>query len=277
MKTIKISLLFLIGGFSGAVSGQVGVNTTAPNATLDVIGKADNTSTVDGVIAPRLNGTQLKNKDNLYNAAQDGTIVYVTQPLTSSTTSARTRNILVKGYYNFDSSKGINGEWVRMFYNPPQVLAGAVSGNAHQGAAVTVSSTNSNTGVGNLESRTFTVNERSLVTFTISVPVVNVLNASGSNLTDGASKAYGTNLFLTGGSYNNYLLTRQGASFTNSGNFYTTGVFQVGAARSLILDPGTYTANLSVFVFARDSTGVRASFGTETDTVFDIIAYPFTN
>jgi len=277
MNTVKNGLMFLMMGCSVYSFAQVGINNTSPNATLDVTSAADDISKIDGVIAPRITGTQLRNKDNLYNAAQDGTIVYVTQPLTGSTTTNRTRNILVKGYYNFDSSRGPSGEWVRMFNTPSENLAGAIAGSAHPGAAVTISSTNSNLGIGNLETRTFVITERSLVTFNVSVPVADVFDVNGNNLIDGTSKGYGINLYLSGGGFNNYLLARQGASFTNSASFYTNGIFQVGATRFLILDPGTYTADLTVFVFSRDIAGIRASFGVGADTVFDIISSPKPN
>lgn len=271
MKKVRILLATLLAGAGNYMIAQVGVNTTAPKVTLDVVGTPGDTQKTDGVIVPRITGEQLKNKDNLYGSDQDGTIIYVTQPLTNTTTSSRTVNVLRKGYYSFNSTKGTSGEWVKMFYNSPDILAGGTAGSAHPGAAVILSSTDGNTSVGDLETRTFTLTEKSVVVFTMSVPVTNVLGANGSALSDGASKGYGSNLFLSGGSFNNALICRQGVSFTNSGNFYTTGVFQVGASRTLVLDPGTYTARIRVYVYAVDTIGIRASFGTGADTVFDII------
>ncbi|WP_261511730.1 hypothetical protein [Chryseobacterium paludis] len=49
----------------------------------------------------------------MYTVEQNGTIIYVTDELDGSSTTARTRNVLRKGYYSFDSSKGSDGEWVR--------------------------------------------------------------------------------------------------------------------------------------------------------------------
>ncbi|MDR2275788.1 MAG: hypothetical protein LBF27_33075 [Sphingobacterium sp.] len=272
-KTIALCVIFSIG--SGLfVQGQVGINTTEPKSTLDIAGNADQSDITDGIIAPRITGTQLKNKDDRYTADQDGAIVYVTQGLAVSDTTERTRTVLRKGYYNFDASRGTVGEWVRMFDNAPTVLSGANASNAHTGAAVIVSAANNNTGNASLLTRTFTVTERSLVTFSISVPVNQILNANGSNLTDGTSKNYGFNLVLTGGGLNNYLFTRQGAAFSNGGNSYTTGIFQLNSTRSIVLEPGNYTADLKVYVYARDATGIRASFGgtgVGVDTVIDII------
>lgn len=274
-RTITFALLtifFVENGFY--INAQVGVNTTTPKATMDISGKPGDTNVTDGVIAPRITGTELKNKDDRYLAEQNGTIVYVTQELAGSAVTAKTRNVLRKGYYNFDSSKGTGGEWVRMFDNAPTIFAGADGNNAHTAAAVTVSAVNDNTGVANLITRTFTVTERSLVTITASVPVSEILNANGNNLTDGASKNYGFNLILNGGNFNNYIFTRQGAAFANSANFYATGIYQLNSARAVVLEPGTYTytATIRVFVYARDSTGIRASFGGPSiDSVLDII------
>ncbi|WP_261511731.1 hypothetical protein [Chryseobacterium paludis] len=66
-----------------------------------------------------------------------------------------------------------------------------------------------------------------MVTFRVSVPASEILIANDSNLTDGASKNYGFNLILNVGSFNNYLFTRQGAAFSNSGNFYAMGIYHI--------------------------------------------------
>ncbi|WP_312089410.1 hypothetical protein [Chryseobacterium sp.] len=99
---------------SSIAFSQVGVNTNAPQATLDVVASPNSSSKVDGFIAPRLKGSELKSKDNLYNAAQDGTIVYVTEALASSSVSDRTTNVTSIGYYYFDKNKSTNGRWMKL-------------------------------------------------------------------------------------------------------------------------------------------------------------------
>ncbi|WP_312390554.1 hypothetical protein [Chryseobacterium sp.] len=98
-KTIAAVLLM---AFSNVYFSQVGIRTSAPDATLDVVGKPTVTNAPDGVIAPRLTGNQLKAKDNVYGTKQTGTIVYATSA--ASPTSAKTMNVSEAGYYYFDGS-----------------------------------------------------------------------------------------------------------------------------------------------------------------------------
>lgn len=82
---------------------QVGINTTTPKATLDIVGKPTSTIAVDGVIVPRLTGDQLKSKDAVYTSAdQTGSIVYVTQPV--GTASTKTTYVTAAGYFFFDGT-----------------------------------------------------------------------------------------------------------------------------------------------------------------------------
>ena len=91
---------------------QTGINTLSPQATLDVVGKPSSLTEVDGVIAPRLSGNQLKAKDALYSSAQTGAIVYVTSA--ASPTTAKTINVISSGYYFFDGNV-----WVKVNDNKP--------------------------------------------------------------------------------------------------------------------------------------------------------------
>lgn len=79
---------------------QVGINTNSPNAMLEIASKPDDLSVVDGLIPPKLDGEVLKSKDDLYETDQLGTIIYVTEPITSST--PKTVNVTSKGHYYYD-------------------------------------------------------------------------------------------------------------------------------------------------------------------------------
>ncbi|MDY3339495.1 hypothetical protein PG279_09950 [Riemerella anatipestifer] len=96
MKKILLCAVFL----PLALQAQVGINTPNPKATLDVVGKASDANALDGIVAPRLKGVELKTKN--YTSEQKGAIVYVTEAETSP--SGQTTNVTDAGYYYFDGS-----------------------------------------------------------------------------------------------------------------------------------------------------------------------------
>ena len=69
--------IILLGSLilSSAAYSQVGIDTDTPKATLDIKASPSISTRIDGFIAPRLKGSELKAKDGLYTTAQDGTIV----------------------------------------------------------------------------------------------------------------------------------------------------------------------------------------------------------
>ncbi|GGE97824.1 hypothetical protein SAMN05443634_106176 [Chishuiella changwenlii] len=92
---------------------QVGVNTTSPNATLEVASSPTNTTQADGFIPPKLTGEQLKMKDGAYQTAQIGSIIYITAPVV--TPSPKTVNVTTSGHYYFNGAlwqemKGVNAD-----------------------------------------------------------------------------------------------------------------------------------------------------------------------
>ncbi|WP_250255690.1 hypothetical protein [Chryseobacterium sp. Marseille-Q3244] len=283
LRPVKIALSFLLFTVANNLYGQVGVNTTTPQATLDVTGYAEDAAKTDGIIAPRVTGNQLKAKDNLYNSTQDGAIVYVTEPLAVNETTNRTINVRAKGYYEFNASLGTNGQWVSMFQRDPAIVAG---GNILNRTMIpeTVLST-SGTTQATLFSQQFTLSRKSIVEVYFSVPVTNLLRANGQTLVDGASKLFGLNVYLSktdSPAFSNQNIVRDTETFTNSGNNYVVGIFQLNGSRKFVLDAGTYTMNFSGFVYANpsDPVGVRATFGTNSTansdlrSVIDIVASP---
>ncbi|UMQ42078.1 hypothetical protein MKS83_22215 [Chryseobacterium sp. Y16C] len=103
MKKNFYTLIFL-GLFATGYSqtGNVGINTTTPTATLDVNGSPTDVSKVDGFIPPRITGNQLAAKDAVYTTNQNGAIVYITAAVTTPT--PKTANITAPGYYYYDST-----------------------------------------------------------------------------------------------------------------------------------------------------------------------------
>lgn len=74
MKKKTIFLISLIN--STFIFAQVGVNTETQKAKMDVVGKATNPAILDGIIAPRITGNQLRTKN--YTPTQTGALIYVT-------------------------------------------------------------------------------------------------------------------------------------------------------------------------------------------------------
>ncbi|WP_347217946.1 hypothetical protein [Chryseobacterium sp.] len=107
MKSKLFTLALLSVGLS--VSAQVGINTPQAQASLDVVGFPSDANKLDGVIAPRLTGVQLKAKN--YTTAQTGAIVYVTSAETAPT--GQTVDVITPGYYYFDGAKwgNLNANW----------------------------------------------------------------------------------------------------------------------------------------------------------------------
>ncbi|MXS72951.1 hypothetical protein GSF70_17215 [Flavobacteriaceae bacterium W22] len=103
---MKKTFLLVSALASFTAFAQVGINTETPKATLDVVGKPSETDKVDGIIAPRITGDQLKAKTG-YGLPQEGTLIYATSGVTG-TPSGQTINVTSSGYYYFDG-----GVWVK--------------------------------------------------------------------------------------------------------------------------------------------------------------------
>lgn len=83
------------------VYSQVGINTTTPRATLDIVATA-NSTTAAGLLPPILKGDDIKGRDGAYDSHLEGAIVYANAPV--STGSTKTSNITKAGYYYFDGN-----------------------------------------------------------------------------------------------------------------------------------------------------------------------------
>ncbi len=99
MKTYFLAFFLLV---NYALLAQAGIHTQSPKATLHVVGKPGVTTSMDGIIAPKLTGNQLNNKT--YTSQQDGALVYVTSPLTNAN-KGQCANVKASGYYFFNNTK----------------------------------------------------------------------------------------------------------------------------------------------------------------------------
>lgn len=99
--------LLLMTALLGSVTlfSQVGINNDQPKATLDVTASSTDLTKTDGIIAPRLEGDELKNKNALYNEDQTGAIVYAKSASSGAGVAGdKTINIDSEGYYYFDGT-----------------------------------------------------------------------------------------------------------------------------------------------------------------------------
>jgi len=112
MRKQFITIIALVA--SAVTFSQVGIDTGAPKATLDVVGKPTEPTTLDGIIAPRLTGDQLRAK--LYTTDQTGAFVYVTAADTAP--AEQTADVTSIGYYYFDGTKWVTagaGDMVNIY------------------------------------------------------------------------------------------------------------------------------------------------------------------
>ena len=113
MKRIMIIVVSLSGLLSYAQSresAKVGINTTTPQATMEVqVGASNLTGTTnEGIIAPRLSKERIANIEN----PVEGTLLYATDnvyapAVENATISERVADITEKGYYFYNGSKWI--------------------------------------------------------------------------------------------------------------------------------------------------------------------------
>lgn len=114
--------------------GNIGIGTNSPLINLEVVGKASDSSSRDGVIFPKVTGDQLKSKDNLYDISTKGAIIYVTSAVT--TPSAKTINVIGDGYFYFDGNT-----WIKLEDNVTNIYStnGTIGSNRTVGVTDKVS------------------------------------------------------------------------------------------------------------------------------------------
>ena len=117
MRKNIIFLGLLATSLALAQSGKVGVNTSNPEATLDIKPSAANAvtsaTTNEGVLIPRVSRDRLKSiaTANL----KESTLVYVDN--ISGTTNAVTSNVTSKGFYYYSTT---DSKWVKIAEGAPQ-------------------------------------------------------------------------------------------------------------------------------------------------------------
>lgn len=117
MKKFLLTTTMLVGltAIAQAQQGRVGINTTTPGATLDVVANTTDTTRPDAVLVPRMTATQLNDKNSAYGTAQNGALVFVTSG--TGTSGTKTANVTGTGFYYYNSPTSL---WVAVG-GPPAI------------------------------------------------------------------------------------------------------------------------------------------------------------
>ncbi|MBS1548267.1 hypothetical protein [Amniculibacterium sp. G2-70] len=106
---MKKLFYFLVVLVNMQFQAQVGINTTNPKTTLEVVGKPDVLNHFDGIIPPKITGDQLAKKN--YTTSQKGAIIYVTQPATKLL--GQVIHVVEEGFYSFNGTY-----WIQILNEP---------------------------------------------------------------------------------------------------------------------------------------------------------------
>ncbi|MDQ1805358.1 hypothetical protein RAH57_15270 [Chryseobacterium sp. CKR4-1] len=99
-KLLTAVMLVSFVMLSKAQQKGVGINTISPAATLDVVANVRDRNMADAVLVPRMTVAQLADKDEAYQSAQNGALVFVTSG--TGTPGSKTENINGTGFYYYD-------------------------------------------------------------------------------------------------------------------------------------------------------------------------------
>lgn len=268
----KITLIAIVALFATtATFAQVGIGTTDPKASLDVVGEPTVTTSLDGVIPPRISKADLGAKT--YTAEQNGALVFVDE--VNASAANQVSEVFDKGYHYFDAP---NDRWYAVT-NYTKPIGGGTSGTVNDAITTpqTIQSSGNTASEEILTTRTFTLTRKSLVNFESLVTAGALKNAAGNNLEDGKIKLMRTMFRFTifESAASTLVLFNTTTPVTNSatGGGYAAGFYRLAGSKKLILEPGNYTVNLIGGVFAADADGISLTFGGGVD-VFDIFATP---
>ncbi|WP_336703297.1 hypothetical protein [Chryseobacterium indologenes] len=257
MKKRILPLVLLFPFFKAYT--QVGINTTSPAATLDIVAKnTTGTSTsVDGVLISRLD----RQRAQSMTGVPTSTLIYVNSVATGSQTGTAV-NINAVGYYYYDGT-----EWVKL-HNPTNSATGniyntdgALTGNriVSQGSD-TLAFTGTATNAFSVDNTTFSVdaaNDRIGVGTTTPDTKLTISTPDGSyglNHTNGTIKL---KTYIGGGA------AYMGTTTANNLHLMTTNGIRMTVTSDGDIGVGTSTPDTKLTVYTPDSSyGLNHTNGT---------------
>jgi hypothetical protein len=266
-------IIFLMN--SCCLYSQVGINTSTPSAMLDVVNSGNTT---------KIFKVSNLNKEIISILNNGNTGINVPNPSAQLHTSGSIRlsglgaNSAETKIMTHDTTGNTTTRSTTLLL--PQILAGANGTDAVSVTQTLSSISGIPSYTTNLFTRSFTITQTSMVIFSYQLGVGNIINTSGSNLTDGASKQIGARLtwktLPAGSSFTiNGILHTDAVSFMNLSPNYTKGFYYPRGNCSVKLSPGTYSVELKGYVYAYDTAqGIQATFGASPYDRLDIIATP---
>lgn len=249
-KLFGLSVLTFLGCM---VNAQVGINTNQAQATLDVTGFPANSGKLDGIIAPRLTGDQLRAKN--YTSAQTGATVYVTAADTAP--AGQTLNVTSAGYYYFDGSS-----WIRV--NQTQSSDWKIDGNSGTSATSSAVGTAISSGnfLGTTDSQNLVLATNNTVKAVIDVNG-NLKGGNSNNLAPFASVAWGSNNTISNNSSSNIALGRENIVAAQAANFPGIAIGSTNTALSgaKVMGNNNYATGVNTVVLGNNNglTGTYVS------------------
>lgn len=275
MKNLMLSIsIFLYSLFFG----QVGINTDAPSATLDILSKG-NTNTTKALEINNSSSkemvTLLDNGNLGINSATPTAILHTDGTVRHQNLPTNNNNI---NFVTTDNSGNLALRQGNTIF--PNFVSGG--GKADAISTVTVNATNGAPGLVNLITPiSMNITKRSLVNINYTVSYnISTTTPTGNPPTD-TNKLIGAVLSIPtaaagSGFSNNDILDITSFPYRAKTGNDLTGLYFLNGSRSLLLTPGNYTFLLRSFlsVSGDDTSGFRVIYGQGSNDILDIVVIP---
>lgn len=226
MKKIVLSIVIALSAFSAKTYAQVGINTSAPASTLDMvaINTTGTTTNVDGLLMPRVD----RQRAQSMTGVPLSTLIYVNS-IATGTAAGTAVNITSIGNYYFDGTV-----WVKLNAG---ATATSFSVNSTSGAPFNVNDTTITIVSGTSQSITIPTGGKALfINFMLGIDYTSTPPGSGTAY-------YEARLYIDGVSTDCYLRTQEYPSLGSSAQYTLNTVKPLTAGAHTFDVRMTRTAN----------------------------------